>query len=81
MIVDDYVFIKSANGEGRSRFYNLESGVIIRSQKLAEVVLSRIEGDLKSSVNITKTTRFLEQHSPFIRPFKLLLRPFYYKHL
>lgn len=81
MVVDDYVFIKSANGEGRSRFYNLESGVIIKSKELSEVISKRIEVDLSTSVSLSKSTKFLEEHHFIIRPLKLLLRPFFYKHL
>lgn len=81
MVVDDYVFIKTANGEGRSRYYNLETGVIIKSPELARVIKKRIQMDLNSSVQVELNTDFLQKQSSWQRVKGITLCPLYYHHL
>lgn len=81
MIVDDKVFIKSSNGEGRSRFYNLESGVIIHSEEFSQICTQKIELDLNKSTLIDQNTRFLEHYHFFQKIKGISLCPFYYHHL
>lgn len=81
MVVDDQVFIKTANGEGRSRFYNLETGVIVKSPKLAMLIKNRIQMDLKSSMQLELTTNFLDQKSYWEKIKGISLCPLYYHHL
>lgn len=81
MIVDDYSFIKSANGEGRSRYYNLETGVIVKSKKLAKVLKGKIATDLASSVQIDLTTDFLQKQTTWQKLKGTIFCPLYYHHL
>jgi phosphatidylserine/phosphatidylglycerophosphate/cardiolipin synthase-like enzyme len=81
MVVDDYVFIKTANGEGRSRYYNLETGVILKSPELARVIKKRIQMDLNSSVQVELNTDFLQKQSAWQRVKGISLCPLYYHHL
>lgn len=81
MIVDDYTFIKTANGEGRSRFYNLETGVIIKSKRFAEASIKYINWDLKKSKKLDIKYKFLKEKRPLVRFIKDLLCPLYYHHL
>jgi phosphatidylserine/phosphatidylglycerophosphate/cardiolipin synthase-like enzyme len=81
MVVDDYVFIKTANGEGRSRFYNLETGVIIKSDKFANVIKNKIADDLKKSVKVEACTNFLEEQTFWNKVKGLTLCPLYFRHL
>jgi phosphatidylserine/phosphatidylglycerophosphate/cardiolipin synthase-like enzyme len=81
MIVDDMTFIKTANGEGRSRFYNLETGVIIKSKALADKTKEHIQLDIGRSVKIATHTEYLSEHPWWQRVHKTLLCPLYYHHL
>lgn len=81
MLVDDKVFVKTANGEGRSRFYNLDTGVIIHSAQLAAIMKQRLEKERESYQQLDAKTNYLNGHSLWARPHRLLLRPFYYHHL
>ena len=81
MVVDDHVFVKTANGEGRSRFYNLETGVIIKSKQLANVLKQRIQMDLNSSVKVELQTDFLQKQSYWQRVKGITLCPLYFHHL
>jgi phosphatidylserine/phosphatidylglycerophosphate/cardiolipin synthase-like enzyme len=81
LIIDDISFIKSSNGEGRSRFFNLESGAIIKSNEYAEYNRRHFMADLKQTVLIHKNTKFIAKEK-FLR--KIILEamiPFYYHHL
>lgn len=81
LISDEYVFIKSANGEGRSRFYNLDSGIIIRDEKLADYFLKKQEEQIKKYVKITNMKHIKIHHHIFERTFKFFFRPLFYHHL
>lgn len=81
MVVDDQVFVKTANGEGRSRYYNLETGVIVKSPELARIIKSRIQMDLNSSVKVELQTDFLQQQNYWQRVKGITLCPLYFHHL
>ena len=81
LISDDYVFIKSANGEGRSRFYNLDSGIIIRDEKLADYFLKNQAEQLKKYEKITNMKHIKIHHHIIERAFKFIIRPLFYHHL
>lgn len=81
LICDDQVFIKSANGEGRSRFYNLDSGILVQDHELAKYFIMEHK---KSEVYFSEimTVEQVEiKHTFFERVIKFLFRPFYYHHL
>lgn len=81
LICDDKVFIKSANGEGRSRFYNLDSGILIEDKKLADFLLKAHKRSELSFSEIERLGQIKIKHSLFEQAFKFLFRPFYYHHL
>jgi cardiolipin synthase len=81
MISDNHVFMKTSNGEGRSRFYNQETGVIFNSKKLAEKIEQKIERDFKYSNKVCCETKWYIGHSWFSKNLKELLIPLYYHHL
>jgi len=81
LVTDKVVFIKSANGEGRSRFYNLDSGIIIRSQELAKIYKKEHERCIGLFNEFTDFSYHQIPHGPFEKAFKYILRPFYYHHL
>lgn len=80
LIVDDMSFIKTANGDGRSRFYNLETGVIIKSAQYARINRENILKDIHNSKRLTTKTSYLRDVIP-VRVTKALLTPFFYHHL
>jgi hypothetical protein len=76
LISDATSFIKTSNGEGRSRYFNQESGIIIESKKYADFNRLKIENDLKSSNQIYKVDSSRE------RVFFIdMLLPLFYHHL
>lgn len=81
MISDNHVFMKTSNGEGRSRFYNQETGVIFKSKKLAEKIEEKIERDFKCSQKVCHETKWYIGQSWFAKNIKELLVPLYYHHL
>lgn len=81
MVVDDICFIKTANGEGRSRFYNLETGVLIKDAKLAQKLRWTVEQDFANSIQLCAQTSYLNQHPWWHRPAKTVLCPLYFHHL
>ena len=81
LIVDDISFIKTANGDGRSRFYNLETGVIIKSMEYAILNRNNILSDIRRSERLTQTDSLISDEDRFTRLWKNSLRPLYYKHL
>lgn len=81
LIVDDFSFIKTANGEGRSRFYNLETGVIIKSAEYAEYNRNHMKLDIQNSKKLHKKVKFSHEKYWIKRFGKTLLCPLYYHHL
>lgn len=81
LIVDDISFIKTANGEGRSRFYNLETGVIVKSAKYARINRRHILSDIQKSSKLTAKDQVVEEKGTLTRLWKESLCPLYYKHL
>lgn len=81
MIADNYVFIKTANGEGRSRFYNLETGVVIHDSGLAQFMRNFVAEDILNSTKLHENSTFLCQHPWWHRLTKSFLCPLYYHHL
>lgn len=81
LITDKVVFIKSANGEGRSRFYNLDSGIIIRSAELSKIYRKEHERCVHLFNEFTDFSYDQIPHGFFEKAFKYILRPFYYHHL
>ncbi len=81
LIADDISFIKTANGEGRSRFFNLETGVIIKDERYAQFNKINFQKDLKSAAILTKNTNFIQEAIWAKRITKQLLCPLFYHHL
>jgi phosphatidylserine/phosphatidylglycerophosphate/cardiolipin synthase-like enzyme len=81
LITDQAVFIKSANGEGRSRYYNLDSGLIIRSKELSNYFLKIHQ---KEKLAFSEFKEFEYHHIPhpkLERMIKYFMRPLFYHHL
>lgn len=81
LITDNISFIKTANGEGRSRFFNLESGVIIDSKEYALLNKENIKSDIRKSQKLNLKTQFIKEPLSFKRMAKEFLCPLYYHHL
>ena len=81
MLVDDVVFIKSSNGEGRSRFYNLESGIIIHSSEFSQYYLEYFRSEMQNYRPLCFKKNFHSHHHLLERISKVILRPLYYHHL
>lgn len=81
LIADDISFIKTANGEGRSRFFNLETGVIIKDARYATLNRRNIQKDINISSRMNTRTRFISEPYLIKRLTKQALCPLYYHHL
>lgn len=81
LICDDFVFIKSANGEGRSRFYNLDSGILIKNEELSQFFYQNQLKTEKEFLQMTNIKHVKIKHSLLERSLKFLIRPLYYHHL
>jgi phosphatidylserine/phosphatidylglycerophosphate/cardiolipin synthase-like enzyme len=81
LISDKTIFVKTANGDGRSRFYNLETGLIIQSEEFLQYSTERIERDLKVSQKIECHKSLFRDISGPAHMWKDILLPFYYRHL
>jgi len=76
LISDNFSFIKTSNGEGRSRFFNQESGVIIDCKDYADFNRQKIESDLENSELISRP--YTIQNSSLLLD---TIRPLFYHHL
>ena len=81
LITDRAVFIKSANGEGRSRFYNLDSGLIMRSQYLSNYFRKIHEKEALAFSKLSEFEYHQIPHPKFERMVKYFMRPLFYHHL
>lgn len=81
LIVDDMSFIKSSNGEGRSRFFNLESGLLIKSHEYANYNRLHFLADLRKAEKLHLKTKFITEKKWLKRLLKEAMNPFYYHHL
>lgn len=81
LIVDDFSFIKTANGEGRSRFYNLETGVIIQDKEYARLNKINIQKDLNQASILSPQTNYISESHFAKKMAKQALCPLFYHHL
>ena len=81
LLVDDYSFIKTANGDGRSRFYNLETGVIIKSAAYAKQNKQKMLANISDAKLLHRNSTYLQEALLPQRLVKMALAPFFYKHL
>jgi|GEM_PF-6496159 len=81
LISDNTTFIKTGNGDGRSRFYNMETGILITDRSFADFSFLRIEKDLQQSIQRHPYHNFIKSDNSIHRYWKSAILPFYYHHL
>lgn len=81
MLADEFVFVKTSNGEGRSRFYNLDTGILFESPEYSEYMRAHLKKETLSFSKLSKETCYLDRHPFWKRAHKALLTPLYYRHL
>jgi cardiolipin synthase len=81
LIVDQLTFVKSSNGEGRSRNYNQEAGILIDSPQYTDYRLHKINQHIKKSMALCPRHPFLSRQPISTRVMATMLMPLLYKHL